>query len=225
MSKDDTTAPANTPGLATAPIILPAAHDISGLILAGGQGRRMDGQDKGLLQAHGHSLVQWTQQRLAPQVGSIAISANRNLAAYAQLGVPVWPDTDGEFEGPLAGIATGLAHCNSPFLLVVPCDTPCFPADLAARLRASLEAEQADLAMAATRRDGQTRTQPVFCLLRACLLPDLRQFLADGHRKVETWAAQCRRTLVVFEDSTAFEGANTPTELEALSRRLLLLNP
>lgn len=204
------------------PAAPPLRHEITGLILAGGLGRRMDGQDKGLLTVHGHPLAQWTMWRLAPQVGGLGISANRNLAHYQRLGAPVWPDATPGFDGPLAGIAAGLAHCDTPYLAVVPCDTPCFPADLIERLGGGLAEAEAELALAVTVADAQDapRVQPVFCLLRATLLPSLCQFLAKDGRKVEQWARRHRLALVPFEQAEAFAGANTPQELAALARRL-----
>lgn len=201
---------------------LPSRQDVTGLILAGGLGRRMQGQDKGLLSIRGKTLTQWTQARLAPQVGSLGISANRNLDDYQKLGVEVWPDSAQNFEGPLAGMASGLMHCVTPYMAVVPCDTPCFPVDLVERLSAGLTQADAQLALATTTapdRD-QPRIQPVFCLLHVSLLPSLQQFLATGERKVEQWARQHRLALVHFDDAEAFAGANTPQELAALSQRL-----
>ena len=200
----------------------PLRPEITGLVLAGGQGRRMDGQDKGLLAVHGRPLALWTLERLAPQVGGLGISANRHLQAYRQLGVPVWPDATPGFDGPLAGIAAGLAHCGTPYLAIAPCDTPCFPPDLVERLGLGLAQADAELALAATATDGSgtPRVQPVFCLLRAALLPSLRQFLAEGGRGVEQWARRHRLALVHFEQAEDFAGANTPAELAALSRRL-----
>lgn len=200
----------------------PLRPDITGLMLAGGEGRRMGGRDKGLLTVHGRPLAQWTLERLAPQVGALGISANRHPQAYRELGAPVWPDASSGFEGPLAGIAAGLAHCATPYLAVVPCDTPCFPPDLVERLALGLARADAELAMAATAVSdaGAPRVQPVFCLLRATLLPSLRQYLAEGGRKVEDWARRHRHVLVPFEQEDAFAGANTPDELAALALRL-----
>jgi molybdopterin-guanine dinucleotide biosynthesis protein A len=95
------------------------------------------------------------------------INANRNLAAYEAFGAPVWPDALADYAGPLAGFLTGLEHSETPWLLTVPCDTPLFPPDLAARLAEAATREHADIAMAAApEEDGSVRPQPVFCLLR-----------------------------------------------------------
>jgi len=213
-------------------------QDITGLVLAGGQGRRMGGHDKGLIEVHGQPLAAWTLARLAQQTGAQAISANRHLEVYRRLGVPVWADeaaTDrspeqnfksfngefnGEFNGPLAGMAVGLAHCTTPYMAVVPCDSPCFPTDLVTQLARGLLDADADLALGASVEAGQPRLQPVFCLLRSDVLPDLRQFLAGGERKVMGWMQQRRHAVVPFDDAQAFSGANTPQELAALALRL-----
>ena len=123
--------------------------DMTGLILAGGRGSRMGGVDKGLQNHRGVPLALHALLRLGPQVGHAMINANRNLGAYESFGVPVWPDPVEDFAGPLAGFLAGLEHCETPLLLTVPCDTPNFPEDLAARLASALAAEQAELASAA----------------------------------------------------------------------------
>src|SRR5262245_31021284 len=109
---------------------------VSGLVLAGGRATRMGGGDQGLQLLEGEALVQHALRRLAPQVRPLMINANRNLETYAALGVPVWPDADADFAGPLAGFLAGLTHCETDWLATVPCDTPGFPLDLVERLRA-----------------------------------------------------------------------------------------
>ena len=111
--------------------------DITGLILAGGRGSRMGGVDKGLQNHLGMPLAMHALLRLGPQVGEIMINANRNLGAYEAMGVPVWPDTLPDYAGPLAGFLAGLEHCETPYLVTVPCDSPLFPDDLVQRLATS----------------------------------------------------------------------------------------
>jgi len=194
-------------------------HSITGLVLAGGQGTRMGGLDKGLQHYRGQPLALHTLQRLQPQVGSLLLSANRHLDAYAAFGVPVWPDADSDFAGPLAGLLAGLHHCTTPYLASVPCDAPLFPTDLVARLAAARSAADADIAMAsAPDAHGVQRTQPVFCLLRASLQTSLAQFLAAGGRKVGLWAALHHTVLAPFADSAAFFNANTLAELHSLDQ-------
>ncbi|MBS0593652.1 MAG: molybdenum cofactor guanylyltransferase MobA [Proteobacteria bacterium] len=193
---------------------------ITGCVLAGGQGSRMGGLDKGLQPFRGLPLAQHALQRLAPQVGALMLNANRNPERYAAFGVPVWPDAIEGFAGPLAGFAAGLAHCATPWLLTVPCDTPLFPADLAVRLAAAADAAGAALAYACTREDGRVLPQPAFCLMHASLLASLERYLAEGGRKITPWARAEGAAAAVFDrpgdDPTAFANANTPAELAAL---------
>lgn len=203
-----------------------ATRDITGLILAGGRGSRMGGVDKGLQPFHGLPLARHALARLRPQVGSALLNANRNLADYAAFGAPVWPDAQaGDYAGPLAGFLAGLDHCSTGWLLAVPCDSPLFPHDLAARLAAAARAQDACMAMAATPEaadDGTTalRRQPVFCLMHASLRDSLAQFLASGGRKVGQWAAQHACAVAAFDqpgdDPLAFANANTLQELRVL---------
>lgn len=192
--------------------------DITGLVLAGGRGSRMGGVDKGLQNHRGMPLALHALLRLQPQVGPVLVNANRNLAAYEAMGVPVWPDPLPDHPGPLAGWLAGLEHCETPYLVTVPCDTPDFPTDLVARLAEALGASGADIAMAATREDGVLLLQPVFCLLRTTLLESLLAFLQGGQRKVDRWTAQHRSVEVVFDDPAAFFNANTPEDLQRLQQ-------
>ena len=197
---------------------------VTGLILAGGRGSRMGGTDKGLQNFHGLPLAFQTLMRLQLQsqpLQEVLINANRNLAAYKSLGVPVWPDSIDGFAGPLAGFLTGLERCETPLLLTVPCDTPLFPLDLLERLLAALKAQDANLAMAAApEADGTVRPQPVFCLLKTELLESLVKFTQNGGRKIDAWTAQHRCAIVPFDlpgDSPqAFSNANTLAELQQL---------
>jgi len=202
----------------------PNAPGITGLILAGGRGSRMGGTDKGLQNFHGLPLALQTLMRLQLQslpLQEVLINANRNLAAYESLGVPVWPDSIDGFAGPLAGFQTGLERCETPFMLTVPCDTPLFPLDLVERLFRALDEQDADLAMAAApEADGTVRAQPVFCLIKTELLESLVKFTQSGGRKIDAWTAQHRCAIVPFDlpgDSPqAFSNANTLAELQQL---------
>jgi molybdopterin-guanine dinucleotide biosynthesis protein A len=199
-----------------------SANDITGIILAGGRAHRMGGVDKGLQNFNGMALALHTLMRLSPQVAEVMINANRNLAAYESFGVAVWPDANADFAGPLSGFLVGLERCETPYLLTVPCDTPRFPLDLASRLAQALEANHAEIAMAAgfeTDAQGhQTiRTQPVFCLIRRELLESLVRFTHSGGRKIDAWTAQHKTTIVNFDQDTddvfAFANVNTTQEL------------
>jgi len=192
------------------------AQHITGLVLAGGRGSRMGGVDKGLQNHLGLPMALHALMRLQPQVGATMINANRNLAAYESMGVPVWPDPIADYAGPLAGLLAGLEHCDTPYLVTVPCDSPQFPLDLVARLAQALSAQQAEIAMAATMEAGQLQVQPVFCLLQTSLLESLVAYLHSGQRKIDRWTAQHRCVNVVFDEADAFFNANTLAELQQL---------
>jgi molybdopterin-guanine dinucleotide biosynthesis protein A len=189
-------------------------EQITGLVLAGGRGSRMGGTDKGLQTYRGLPLALHALMRLTPQVGQAMINANRNLGAYEAFGVPVWPDSLPDFAGPLAGFLTGLDHCETPYLVTVPCDTPHFPADLVLRLSTALQASDADIAMART----GAQVQPVFTLMKTSLLESLVRFTEGGGRKIDRWTAQHHTVEVDFDDESAFANANTHDELVALER-------
>ena len=197
--------------------------EITGLILAGGRGSRMGGVDKGLQNFNGIPLALHTLLRLQMQSGGplaqVMINANRNLGAYDSMGVPVWPDALLDYPGPLAGFLAGLEHCETPYLVTVPCDTPNFPLDLVARLAAALVAENAELAIAATVEDGQLQVQPVFCLMASTLMESLVAFTQGGQRKIDRWTGSHRCATVVFDDAAAFANANTLEELQRLQPR------
>jgi molybdenum cofactor guanylyltransferase len=192
------------------------SKDITGLVLCGGRGSRMGGVDKGLQNHQGLPLALHALMRLQLQVGDVMINANRNLAAYESFGVAVWPDPMADYPGPLAGWLAGLEHCSTPYMLTVPCDTPNFPLDLAARLATALVNAQTDIAMASTFEAGKEQLQPVFCLLKTDLLESLVAYLNAGHRKIASWAAQHACVHVPFEDTAAFANANTLDELRQL---------
>ncbi len=197
-----------------------AIDEITGLVLAGGRASRMGGVDKGL-QAHlGQPLVEHALQRLASQVGRLMINANRNIEVYRAMRVPVWPDEVPDYPGPLAGMLAGLAHCETPYLVTVPCDTPNFPLDLVARLAQGITETGAEMATAYTREGADLFPQPVFCLMKATLLEDLRAFVDSGQRKTGLWARGRHNAQVIFEDDAAFFNANTLSELEQLQPKV-----
>jgi molybdopterin-guanine dinucleotide biosynthesis protein A len=189
---------------------------ITGLILAGGRGTRMGTVDKGLQTFRGAPMALHALMRLAPQVGYVMINANQNIAPYEGFGVPVWQDEMQGFAGPLAGLQTGLVHCDTEYLVTVPCDSPFLPTDLVARLGTALEENDADLAVAVT-GEGETRQpHPVFCLARASLLPHLTLYLQEGGRKFDKWYSSLKVVEVHFDDENAFRNINTLDELRKL---------
>ncbi len=183
---------------------------ITGLILAGGQGRRMGGVDKGLQIFRGKRLVDHVYERLAPQVGGIIINANQNHDAYKSFGVRVVSDAIGGFAGPLAGLHAGLSVSRRPYLASVPCDSPFLPGDLVERLLQRLNATGSDLAVAKT----GDQPHPVFCLARRSVLEHLTNFLKGGGRKIDAWYASLAVVEVNFDDQAeAFSNINTLEEL------------
>ena len=187
---------------------------ITGLILAGGRGSRMGLVDKGLQSLHGQSLCQHVLTRLAPQVHSVMINANQNLERYQSFGVPVVPDSLDGFAGPLAGMQTGMQHTRTPWLLSAPVDSPFLPLDLASRLYAAAQAQNTDIAVAITLEAGREQVQPVFCLMRTALLPNLSRYLAEGGRKIDAWYRDLPVARVLFADNHAFSNINTLDELQ-----------
>ncbi|NEX19800.1 molybdenum cofactor guanylyltransferase [Thiorhodococcus mannitoliphagus] len=193
------------------------AHDITGVILAGGAGRRMDGRDKGLLPFGGRALVEWVIDALAPQVGALMISANRNLDAYGRYGIPVIRDTEPGFQGPLAGILSAMQRAQTPWILTLPCDVPFAPRNLAHRLGSEIIRQRADLAVAT---DG-ARRHNLHALLPRALAPDLVGFLARGERKVELWQRGHRIAQADFSDCPdGFLNLNTLAEAQGAEARI-----
>ena len=183
---------------------------VTGVVLAGGQGRRMGGVDKGLKPLRGKPMVQWAIERFAPQVGELLINANQNLDAYAAFGYRVIPDAIGGYAGPLAGLHRGLTEASYELVATVPCDSPFLPVDLVSRLRAAMDAAGAELSVA---RTGD-QPHPVFCLCRKSVLESLSAFLDNGGRKIDAWYSALKVVEVAFDDEAeAFSNINTVEEL------------
>ncbi len=187
-----------------------SGNKITGVILAGGLGRRMGGIDKGLQELRGRPLAVWVVERLAPQVDELLINANQNGERYAAFGHRVVPDQIPDFAGPLAGLHAALLAAAHPLVATAPCDSPFLPADLVSRLFSALTATGADLAVART----FDQPHPVFCLCRRDVLPHLTEYLAGGGRKIDRWYATLKVVEVAFDDEAdAFENINTREEL------------
>lgn len=183
---------------------------ITGVILAGGMGRRMGGVDKGLQVLRGQPMAAWVIERLQPQVGQLIINANQNLDAYAKFGCPVIPDKIPDFAGPLAGLHAALSAAQTPLVATAPCDSPFLPEDLVLRLFSAFTAAKADLAVART----FDQAHPVFCLCKREVLPHLTEFLESGGRKIDRWYSTLNIVEVNFDDEAdAFENINTREEL------------
>jgi molybdopterin-guanine dinucleotide biosynthesis protein A len=192
------------------------AQAITAILLAGGAGRRMGGEDKGLLKLKDKPLTEWVLARIQPQVNEVLISANRNLEIYRAFGFPVLPDKTEGYAGPLAGIARGLLDAQHELILSVPCDTPFLPDDLVARLYAALDASEHDLAVPFIAGAGQH----AICLMRRGVGANLAVYLSQGGRKVQEWQAGLKCAQVDFSDAAPFfVNLNQPEQLAALEGR------
>lgn len=191
--------------------------DVTGVLLAGGRARRMNGRDKGLIELAGRALAAHALDRLRPQVAGVLLNANRNQSDYAALGVAVVPDSIEGYLGPLAGLLAGMEAASTALVVTAPCDSPFIPEDLVARLVRAREAAGSELAVA---HDGE-RQQPVFLLAPVSLADDLRRWLESGGRKIDAWFAEHRVADVRFDDRPdAFININTEEERVAVERRL-----
>jgi molybdopterin-guanine dinucleotide biosynthesis protein A len=181
---------------------------VSGIVLAGGQGRRMGGVDKGLQLLRGRPMIEWVLERLAPQVSQVIVNANQNLERYEEYGHRVVRDEIGGFAGPLAGLHAGLKAAAHPLVVTVPCDSPFLPDDLVKRLTAALTNHH--LAVAKT----GDQPHPVFALMKRDVRESLEAFLAQGGRKIDAWYAALEVVEVPFDDEAqAFRNLNTLEEL------------
>lgn len=190
----------------------PRAHQITGIVLAGGRGQRFDGRDKGLLRVQGRPLAACVAERLHKQVAALLIVANRNLSDYAALGHRVVSDRFTGFQGPLAGIHAGLVACATDYALVVPCDMPFLPPDLGTKLAAALD----DATVAAALACANGQRQPLCLLVRRSVLADLEHFLAGGQRQAMAWLAALAAVEVDFgADGRAFANVNDAAALSA----------
>ncbi len=198
--------------------LVPERSAITGIVLAGGLGRRMgaDGGtvDKGLRAFRGRPMVAHVIERLTPQVGTLSINANRQPDAWRAFGVPVFPDVVEGFAGPLAGLHAAMLHARTPWIATAPCDSPFLPADLVGRLARAVA--QADAQVAVARTGDQPH--PVFALVERSLQAHLEAFLASGRRRIDAWYAPLRVVEVAFDDEAAFRNINTAEELERWAR-------
>jgi molybdopterin-guanine dinucleotide biosynthesis protein A len=184
---------------------------ITGLIIAGGQGRRMGSADKGLTPFRGKPMIAHVIERFAPQVDELIINANRSLEDYAKFGYRVVEDEVGGFAGPLAGLERGLALAQHEWVATAPCDSPFLPLDLLARLREAAEKDNAQLAVAKT----FDQAHPVFCLCRRDVHEHLKSFLQSGGRKIDFWYKTLHIVEVSFdEEEEAFNNFNTREEMD-----------
>ncbi len=192
------------------------AHDITAVILAGGQGRRMGQTDKGLLTLAGRPFIEHVIARIRPQIPRLALNSYAP-EDYRRYGLPVFTDAIAGGLGPLAGLHAALTHCDSQWVLTLPCDTPLLPTDLVSRMVESVEREQRDVC---TVSDGQ-RLHAVIILANKKVLPRLESFLNSGQRRVQDWLAGEQPAIADFSDTPdAFINLNTPEQLTKLEKEL-----
>ena len=190
-----------------------SVDDITAVILAGGQGRRMGGQDKGLLEFNGRPLVESLIRALEAQSVTIVINANRNLERYRVYGLPVISDRLEDYQGPLAGFASVMDAVGTDFILTLPCDGPLLTDDYVARFVERHNASGAPICVAF---DGE-RLQPVHALIRCDLQASLNRFLENGDRKIDRWYTMHDYVHTDFSDCPEmFRNINTPSDQQIL---------
>lgn len=186
--------------------------DVTAIILVGGRGRRMGGQDKGWVCMHGTPLINHVLNRICSQVSAVVINANRNLQRYRALGYEVVCDEVPGFAGPLAGVHAGMAAAKTEWVLSLPCDTPFFPQDLLPRLYVETTQKKAQVGVAC----AGDRDQPVFLLAQKALRESIASYLHSGERKIDRWyhsLVKDKIAKVAFADANAFANINTPADL------------
>lgn len=192
-------------------------NQVTGIILAGGLARRMGGVDKGLVPINDRPMIAWVIDALRVQVADVIINANRNHDKYREFGCAVIDDGDREFRGPLAGFASGMQAAKTPWIVVVPCDSPLICGDLVQRLHAALADKDSQIAVA---HDGE-RLQPVFAMLHRDLFADLVGYLGGGGRKIDHWYEKHGYATADFSDSIdTFLNVNAPADAQELEAEL-----
>jgi molybdenum cofactor guanylyltransferase len=186
---------------------------VAGVILAGGLARRMNNQDKGLINYKGQPMVSYAIAALAAVADPLIINANRNKEQYQAFGLPVVADQTDTFDGPLAGVLTAMIYTDAKVLLVIPCDSPLIKAEHLQKLLSALAENDADVAVAF---DGE-RMHPVFLAIKTSLKTSLQDYLASGQRKIDRWLEQQKVVKADFSNEPGiFTNINTLSELSEL---------
>lgn len=184
-------------------------QQITGLILAGGQGTRMGGADKGLVNFNGRPMVKIVLETLEESLTHIIINANRNLGLYQDFGYPVVVDSEDNFAGPLAGIQNGLEKIVTPYAFIVPCDAPNIQMSILQRLLRALQTHGAEVAVA----EVNGRAEPVITLMKTTLSHSIALFLQAGGRKTSDWVLNQHTIAVDFSDHPEwFVNINSPED-------------
>ena len=183
---------------------------ITGVVLAGGLARRMEGADKGLIFFKGAPLVKYALNSLKPLCEQVYINANRNHESYQALGFPLITDLNQDFNGPLAGILSVMSVAKTPYIMSTPCDCPLIDAELLARLVEPVSRYNCDGSVV---HDGE-RLHPVFLLLDCGLKDSLKAYLDSGKRKIDVWLSQHKIIEVDYSDvARCFKNINAPADL------------
>lgn len=191
----------------------------AGVILAGGQSRRMGGGDKALMPLAGKPLLQHVIDRIAPQVNGLALGVERVSPALAAFGLPQLADAQPGHRGPLNGLLAALRHFagRADWVLLAPCDAPFLPQDLADRLLACASADGAHAACVS----WQGELQPTFAILHSQLLPQLEQaVIGEGQAALKPFlravgAARCEwPATAAGGGAPPFFNVNDPLALE-----------
>lgn len=186
---------------------------VTGVILAGGLARRMNNQDKGLVNFKGRPMISYAIAALSPMVDQLIINANRNMEQYRQFGLPIVADQTDSFDGPLAGVLTAMIYANADVLVVMPCDSPLVTTEHLEKLLSTRAEQNADVAVAF---DGE-RLHPVFLAIKSTLKNSLEAYLASGQRKIDLWLERQNMVKADFSDTPEiFMNINTMNELTAL---------
>ena len=191
---------------------------VTAVILAGGKGSRIGGQDKGLITFNGKPMIEHLLERIRPQTPNIIINANRNQTRYQQYGYPVISDQMDDFQGPLAGFSSAIKAVDTDYILTLPCDGPLLPLDLLTRLMSAATHNQHNKPIVV--HDGK-RLQPVYALIPVTLGESLDQFLSEGGRQIRQWYETDEFITVDFSDSVdAFTNINTEQQRQTLENSL-----
>lgn len=191
--------------------------NITAVILAGGQARRMNGQDKGLIKLGNKPMIEYIIDTLKPQAAKAIINANRNHEDYAKYGLPIVADELSDYCGPLAGMASALQTITTDYMVTAPCDSPFIPNNLVKRLVQAMDTKTTDISVA---HNGE-RIQPVFCLLKKSLVGSLNEYLQNGERKIDRWFEQHNMAIADFSDvPETFDNINTPEDIENVLAKL-----
>ena len=180
---------------------------ISCIILAGGEGKRVGGVDKGLLEYNNKPLIEYIIDTITPQVDDIVISANRNSERYKQYTSKVISDESEKYLGPMAGIDAALPHCSHEWVLVVACDTPLLPNDIVDKFLQN----KTESALYIAQSNNKLQ---LLLLLHSSLHESIRQTLNQGQLRLMHWVKSQQPEIVIFQDNAAFKNFNNNEDFE-----------